>query len=118
MTEFTPFIPARQPLLAIAGDTFVLPIRVWLNKEKNERYDLTGYTVTLEIEGVNTLTESDGLTVTHLEGEIVVELSDLETAAIANNETIAPGYRLRLEKEEKRTTIMRGNWTFESDQNG
>jgi hypothetical protein len=113
MTEFPTFEPAKQPLKAYAGDTFAQLVRLWKNKEKSEPFDLAGYTVTLLIEGVTTLKAGEGLTIDAAEGEIHIELTDVETDNIANGETIAPRYRLRIEKEEKRTTLMRGNFTFE-----
>lgn len=108
-----PLEPARQPLRAYAGATFAPIIQLWADDERAEPFDLTGYVVTMDIVGVKTLTEGDGLTVTPDDGEIQPVLTSAATAAAANRSTRVTRYTLAVAKESVETYVMRGAFTFE-----
>ena len=71
--------PNQENLGIIRGMTFRARVKLFEDKAKTKALNLTGVTVELDIDGYLTLTEGAGLTVTKLQGEVVIELTAAQT---------------------------------------
>ncbi len=74
--------PAKESFVVYVGGTFERTIELWEDAAHTKHFNLTGWTVELEIEGVGKLTSGKGLTVSATEGKIEVVMTPTETSEV------------------------------------
>ena len=75
-------LPADVDLEALIGANFSTTISLYSDAAQTSPFDLTGYTVTMPIGSLFTLTAGSGLTVTAAGGTIVAALTAAQTATV------------------------------------
>lgn len=76
-------IPADVDLRAVIGADFSATIVCYSDLAQTTPFDLTGYTVSMQVGGSLTLTSGSGVTVTAATGTIVVAITAAQTAVLA-----------------------------------
>lgn len=101
---------SEPPLVAESGETFEATIKLWKDAAHTKRQTLVGWTAQLVIDGVKTLTEGHGLTVTDaVEGELTLTMSAAEATEFAPRSTRCT---LAISKEEDLVTMFNRQFLF------
>ena len=86
--------------------TYGTALTLYTNQSLTVPFNLTGYTVELELTGWLTLTESEGLTIEDVEGHIAIGITATETESAPAGESIHAV--LRVLKEEVVSYLAHG----------
>jgi hypothetical protein len=91
-------LPASVDLEALVGADFSTTINLYTDVAQTTAFDLTGYTVSMIIGSLFTLTSGSGLTITAASGLIVAALTATQTATVdpSPNPSEKVHYRLKL----------------------
>jgi len=78
-------LPAEVDLTVLVGADFSTTIQLFTDTTQTVPFDLTGYTATIVIGNIFTLTSGSGITITPATGTILVVLTDTQTATVTPN---------------------------------
>ncbi len=90
-------LPAEADLIALIGDDFEAAIGFYQDLAQTQPFDLSGYTVVMEIDEAFTLTAGAGLTVNAPAGTVTARLSAAQTGTVtARHPPYSTSYRVKL----------------------
>lgn len=103
--------PADEPpFTAETGESFEATVKLWQDALHTRPQSLIGWTAELIIDGVRTLTEGHGLTVTDAaNGQLTITMTEAEVNAAAPRSTSCT---MKIRKEEKVVTMFRRQFLF------